>query len=98
MSTEYDDKGKFFTEVISKVPVFSTIQTTTHRMHGEIHVRRDQRVKDELNREENFIALTNVTVFAADGTVAYEAAFLAVQLSQIVWVIPDPVSEEEGGF
>jgi hypothetical protein len=98
MSTEYDDKGKFFTEVISKVPVFSTIQTTTHRMRGEIHVRRDQRVKDELNREENFVAITNVSVYADDGSVAFQAPFLAIQRSQIVWVIPDPVSGEERDY
>ncbi len=95
MSIEYNEKGKIFTEVISKVPVFATIQTTTHRMRGRLHIRRDQRVKDELDRNENFLALTDVAVFNVDGTVLYEAPFLAVQRASIVWVMPE--SNPNGG-
>ncbi len=89
MSIDYNEKGKIFTEVVSKVPVYATIQTTTHRMRGNLHVRRDQRVKDELDRQESFLALTEVTVFNADGSVLYETPFLAVQRASIVWVMPD---------
>lgn len=95
MSIEYNEKGKIFTEIVSKIPVFATIQTTTHRIRGRIHVRRDQRVKDELDREENFLAITEVTVFNADGSVLYEAPFLAVQRASIVWVMPE--SNPNGG-
>lgn len=89
MSIEYDDKGKKYTEVVSKVAVYATIQTTTHQLRGRLHIRRDQRVKDELDREERFLALTEVTVFNADGSVLYEATFLAVQRSSIVWAFPE---------
>ncbi len=95
MSIEYDEKGKIFTEVVTKIPVFVTIQTNTHRMRGRLHVRRDQRVKDELDRNESFLAVTEVTVFDADGSVLYEAPFLAVQRTSIVWVIPE--SNPNGG-
>ena len=59
MSIEYDEKGKIFTDVVSKIAVNATIQTTTHLMRAQIHVRRDQRVIDELDLNENFLALTD---------------------------------------
>ena len=90
MSFEYDDKGKIFTDIVSKVAVFATIQTTTHLLRGNIHIRRDQRVKDELDGNEKFLALTDVTVLNADGSTLYQAPFLAVQRVHIIWVLPEP--------
>lgn len=89
MSIDYNEKGKIFTDVISKIPVFATIQTATHRIRGRLHVCPDQRVKDELDRAETFLALTEATVFNADGSVLYETPFLAVQRASIVWVLPE---------
>jgi len=56
MTIEFDDKGKFFTDVTTKVTVLAIIQTATQRIHGNIHVRRDQRFKDELDIDEKFLA------------------------------------------
>lgn len=97
MPTEYDEKGKIFTDVVSKIAVNATIQTITHMLRGRIHIRRDQRVKDELDREEGFLALTEVTVLAADGSVLLESPFLAVSRSHIVWVIPESTPGVEEG-
>lgn len=97
MSIEYDEKGKIFTDVVSKVAVYATIQTTTHQLRGRLHIRRDQRVKDELNLEESFLALTEVSVLGVDGNVLFEAPFLAVRRSHIVWVLPDTSFREEAG-
>jgi len=41
MTIHFDDKGKFYTEVISKKPIRSTIQTITHRLEGNIYVKSD---------------------------------------------------------
>jgi hypothetical protein len=95
MTIEYDEKGKIFTDIVSKTAVHATIQTTMHMLRGRIHVRRDQRIIDELDVNENFIAITDVTVLGADGQVLFQAPFLAVRRSQIVWVIPEPNSGEE---
>lgn len=95
MSIEYDEKGKIFTDLVSKVAVYATLQTTTHRMRGRIHIRRDQRVKDELDRNESFLAFTEVTVFSEDGKVLFEAPFVAVQREHIVWVIPETNHNED---
>lgn len=95
MTIEYDEKGKIFTEIISKIPVQATIQTTTHLMRGRLHVRRDQRIKDELDISENFIALTDVSVLGPDGQTLFQAPFMAVRRSHIVWVIPEQIKSEE---
>jgi hypothetical protein len=58
-------------------------------MRGNIHVRRDQRIKDELDLNESFLAITDVNVLGPDGQIVFHAPFLAVQRSQIVWVLPE---------
>ena len=94
MTIEYDEKGKFFTEIVSKIPTLVMIQTTTHLLRGRVHVRRDQRIKDELDINENFLALTDVSVLGPEGQTLFQAPFLAVRRSHIVWVIPE--QEEKG--
>ena len=95
MTIEYDDKGKIFTDIVSKIAIYATVQTTTHLMRGRIHVRRDQRIKDELDLDESFLALTDVNVLTADGQVAFQAPFIAVKRTHIVWVIPEQTRGEE---
>lgn len=95
MTIEYDENGKIFTDIVSKISVFVTIQTTTHMMRGRMHVRRDQRVKDELDRDESFLALTDVYVQGPDGQTLFHAPFMAVKRNHIVWVMPEQKSEEE---
>ncbi len=95
MSFDYDDKGKIFTDVVSKIAVYATIQTTTHMLRGRIHVRRDQRIIDELDIKDNFIAITDVAVVGPDGQTLFQAPFLAVHRSHIVWVMPEQKSGEE---
>lgn len=95
MTFEYDEKGKIFTEHISKIAVYATIQTTTHLIRGRLHVRRDQRIIDELDLDENFLAITDVTVLGADGQVLFQSPFLALRRTNIIWVIPEQKSDEE---
>ena len=98
MTIEYDDKGKYYTNVIQKVAVPSMVQTTTNLIRGLIHVRHDERLKDELENDEQFIAVTEVSVCNAEGKVIYSGPFLAIQKSQIVWIMPigDENKTEDG--
>jgi len=90
MTFEFEDeKGKVFTEVVTKIPVHVTVQTIIHQLLGRIHIRPDQRLKDELDCAEPFIAVTDVSILDADGKVVHRADFLAVRRDQIVWVAPD---------
>ena len=95
MSIEYDEKGKIFTDVVSKTAIHATIQTTTHLLQGYIHVRRDQRIKDEIDRDKDFLALTDVSVLGSNGQALFQAPFLAVRRAHIVWVMPEEKAGQE---
>jgi len=96
MTIEYDEKGKIFTDIVSKIAVYATVQTTMHLMRGRIHIRRDQRLKDELDGNEKFIAMTDVTVMNVEGHTLFQAPFMAVQRAHIVWVVPEQNKQQEG--
>lgn len=96
MSLEYDEKGKYFTDVISKVSIPALVQTTTHLIRGMVHVRPDERLKNELDRDELFLAMTNAAILGADGRELFHTNFLAVRRNQIVWAMPDETEKEEG--
>ncbi len=89
MTIEFDEKGKFFTDLVPKVAVHAVVQTTGPLVRGNVHVRQGERLKDELDRDELFLAVTDATVLGPDGQPMFEAPFLAVRRAQIVWVMPD---------
>lgn len=98
MSLEFNEKGKYFTDIISKVAVPAIIQTTLHRIEGAIHVRLDGRVKDELDQNQLFLAVTSAKVYDVNGNLLYETDFMTVARAQIIWVIPsDDTAYGEGG-
>jgi hypothetical protein len=88
MVTQFDDKGKIFTQVISKKPVAVVIQTRQQQIRGTIHVRPNERVIDELNHSQPFLAVTEAEILASDGSVIYSCNFLTLNTSHIVWMIP----------
>ncbi len=89
MTTEFDEKGKIFTNVISKRPVPVLIQITGQRIQGKLHVPLTDRIKDELNAAEQYIAVTDATVFAEDGEILYQSQFLTLNREYIIWLIPE---------
>lgn len=93
MVYEYDEKGKIFTDVVRKTPLPALIQTSLHLIRGNIHVRPGERVKDELDRNELFLAVTEATITDVQGNILHQTPFIAVRREQIIWVIP---LEEEG--
>lgn len=94
MNVEYDEKGKFYTDVISKVAMPATLQTTNQLVKGFIHVRHGERIKDELDRDELFLAVTKASIWGPNGNLLFEAPFIAVRRTQIIWIMPN---EETGG-
>lgn len=89
MTTEFDEKGKRFTDIVTKRPIYATLQTTKQLMRGHIHIRRDQRIKDELDLDDKFIAVTDADILGEDGQVLYQAPFLAINRAHIIWVFPE---------
>jgi len=88
MATEYDDKGKYFTDIISKLAIVATVQTVVQKIEGSIHVRLNERITDELDRDEPFLPMTSAKVFDQAGRMQYECDFISIRRSQIVWIIP----------
>jgi hypothetical protein len=94
MGLRYDEKGKFFTEYVSKTEVLVTIQTVTNLVHGFVYVRKGERLSDELNSSRSFIPVADATIFNANGEKCYKCDFLAVHRDHIIWLMPE--SEEPG--
>lgn len=88
MTIEYDEKGKFYTNVVTKLPLAAVIQTTTHLVRGFIHIRQGERLKNELEADEMFLAVTDAVVIDAGDKTLFKAPFMAIQRAQIVWIFP----------
>lgn len=90
MLTHFDEKGKIFTQVVSKVPLKVIIQTTTHQLRGQVHIRPDERLKNVLDHtSEAFLAVTEVEVISPGGEIVFSSSFMAVNRHHIIWVIPE---------
>jgi hypothetical protein len=92
MTIEYDEKGKFYTDIVKKIPVPVVIQTVTHLVRGSVHVREGERLKNELERAELFLAVTQATVYDTNDKVLFTVPFMAVHRAQMIWIMP--VEEE----
>jgi len=89
MGIRYNEKGKYFTDLVSKETVAVVIQTPTHLLHGQVHVRKEDRLSDELNRSEQFMPVTDVAVYDLAGQLVRTCDFLAVSRDFIVWITPE---------
>jgi hypothetical protein len=97
MVTQFNDKGKIFTDVIPKHPVKVWIQTVNSQIRGQIHVKHDTRIKDELDGTLKFLALTSASIFSEDGMkLTTKCGFMTVNIDQIVWIIPEDDLQSDG--
>lgn len=88
MLPAYDDKGKIFTQVVTKNPVGVLIQTTNHLIKGNVHVRPDERLKDEINENGRFFALTDAIIINAEGKTEHQCKFMLINQEHIIWIVP----------
>jgi hypothetical protein len=93
MNIRYNEKGKFFTDVVSKEAIPIVIQTLVNRIDGHLHVRQGERVRDGVNKDDQFVAVTDVTIFSIQGKKIFETNFLLVNKDQIIWM--SPIDEDE---
>lgn len=89
MTTEYDSKGKVFTRIVPKDAVPVRIQTTLNLIVGYIYLKHEDRIKDELELTDHFIAVTSAKVYRPGGELDYEAAFITVNRNHIIWLAPE---------
>ncbi|CCK81599.1 MULTISPECIES: DUF6812 domain-containing protein [Desulfobacula] len=96
MPTTFDEKGKIFTEVIKKRPVDVHIQMSNHLIKGKFHVRLHERIKDELDKSNTFIALTDAGIYDLKSRLIYNCSFLTVNRQDIVWLFQDDDLKNDG--
>lgn len=97
MSVRYNEKGKYFTEVVTKDQVVAIIQTTCQRLKGKVHIRPGMRLKDCLNEGPRFIAVTDGLFLDPDNLELDSFEFLSLNREQIVWIIPMKNIESDSG-
>jgi hypothetical protein len=95
MVIEFDEKGKYFTEVMSKNVILSHIQTQTYYIRGYVHVRKDERLSDEINGANNFLAVTSAEIYNSKGVILYTSDFLVVNRAHIIWLMPIEEAKEK---
>jgi len=94
MFTQFEEKGKIFTNVVTKKPVSVHLQTSQNLIRGKVHIRPDERLKDELNQPEIFLAVTDASVFDLAGNLLQQCSFLAVNRQHIIWLFQDDEMNE----
>jgi hypothetical protein len=88
MYASFEDKGKIYTNVVTKTPIDVILQTPSHQIHGKLHVRPNGRLKDELTSSEAFLAITDAAVYDTGGKLVYRTHFIALHRDHINWIIP----------
>jgi hypothetical protein len=96
MYPQFEEKRKIFTNVVTKKPVIVKIQTTTQQILGTVHIRPDNRLKDEINQPETFLAVTDATITSQGGEENYYCEFLAVNRAHIIWLSPESEGKPNG--
>ena len=92
-----EEKGKIFTDVIRKEPVEVILQTTSNlTIEGNLHVRLNSRLKDEIDNNERFVAITDATISNQLGEPIHRVKFLSVNRNHIVWLFPKNEQDEQG--
>ncbi len=90
MSYRVDEKGKVFTTHISKRSVAVIAQVRDMIIHGTIHLTLDNRLKDELNDGEKFMAITDAAIRDPQNDQArHTAPVIIINKEHIVWILPD---------
>lgn len=95
MGLRYDEKGKFFTELIPKTEIPVIIQTDTNLIRGFIYVRKGERLSDELNSSRYFIPVVDAMIYDADGEIRNTSDFLAIHRDHIIWLMPESDEPEK---
>lgn len=89
MDTRIDHKGKYFTDRINKQRVSVVARTADEFIHGVACLKPDNRLKDELNGEEVFLAIVDAEVRDnSDKCVLYRAPTVLLNRKMVAWVVP----------
>lgn len=89
MDYRIDPKGKVFTTHVTKRTLAVIISLGNSIIHGNVYLMADNRLKDELNDGERFIAVTDARIYPPGSeSPLYESAALIINKEQISWIFP----------
>ncbi len=89
MEYRIDEKGKVFTKRMTKRAVSVVACIGDLVVRGTVHLKPENRLKDELNDHEQFIAITQARISEYRSKRAlYKTDALIVNKSQIAWMFP----------
>lgn len=90
MDLRIDEKGKYFTTRVAKDSLAALIRTNDQLIIGQIYVRPERRLKDEMNADTSrFLPVTNARVFhPMTDALLFETTFLLVAFQHIVMISP----------
>ena len=95
MDYTLDYKGKHFTQRINKKPVRVLACAQGTLISGFLHLTPEHRVKDELNDQEEFVAITDAEVRELQsGQVLYKSDVILLNKRHLIWVIPHDYDHE----
>jgi len=88
MVRRIDPTEKLVSSHVRKERFVCIIQTVTQRIRGEAFRSTSNRIVDDLNGAEKFIALTHAEVLGPSDEILARAQFMLVNKNHIVWVLP----------
>lgn len=89
MDYRVDEKGKVFTAHVSKRSVAIIAQVRDVVIHGTLYLTLDNRLKDELNDGEKFLAVTDAAIHDLQSDrVLHTAPIIVVNKEHIAWILP----------
>lgn len=89
-----DLKGKYFSNLVYKDQIKVSIRTPSGCLEGYLHIQPNLRLKDVLNNDETFIALTDGNIGLPGGQGSKSFDFLALNKDQIIFVIEEEREDE----
>jgi len=93
-------RGQYYAEHIRKAQLTVLIATDREYIWGKIFLTPGYRLKDEMNGEGRFVAISEVRVgHDIEGTACREVQFMALNKDYIRWIVPQEAvldREEEG--
>ena len=89
MDYRIDPKGKVFTSHVTKRCIAVIIHVENSIIHGNVYLMADNRLKDELNSCEQFIAVTDAQVYQPGSeSPLYESSAIIINKEKIDWIFP----------
>ena len=90
MDLRIDDKGKYYTQHVTKDMLPAFVRTASQVIVGNIHTRPDRRLKDELDDDKSgFLPITDARVYNAESEqLLYHSAVMLVAYAHIIVISP----------